>query len=572
MPDIIVQDITPRNQYTAGGGGPTVFAFTFPIFALTDVVVYRTPVGSSADDVTQILVYNIDYTVTNNVPPAVGGTITLTVGATAGDIITIVRDMPDNRLNNYIDGGLFQATDVNTDFDRTVMMSQQDKMYDKVLGIHYNNSEVITPIVDNVLPLLPANYVWMKNGANTEIIAVPFGSGGGSGITSITTTLPITGGPITVAGNIGMANSGVVAGTYSPANVTFNAFGLATNAIQINSLSGKNLITNGDFQIWQAGTSFTGLVFGPPVTYVADMWEADGEIAAIAFSVTRQASGLPGGYVARVQRDAGSATVGAPVLSWSSPIATVAGIAGNYLTLSFKARQGANFASVGGVLGIVMYTGTGATDESFFFGGGGFPGNATVLATGTTLTANLTTYSFTTPAPVGATVTQLAIQFYYNGGAVGVAGANDYFDITDVQVEIGQAATPFNRPSFNQSLAACQYLYYKTFAYATVPAQNVGAGTGEFGFPATVAGALSNFSQRFYYPTPLRAAATTITFYNPAAANAFIRDETAAADFGATSAFDSTPEGFGVTGTGNAGTAVGDYCGVHFVADARLPH
>ncbi|HHT9129278.1 MAG TPA: hypothetical protein ACFYEC_00245 [Candidatus Brocadiaceae bacterium] len=572
MPDIIVQDITPRNQYTAGGGGPTVFAFTFPIFALTDVVVYRTPVGSTADDVTQILVYNVDYTVTNNIPPAVGGTITLTVGATAGDIITLVRDLPDNRLNNYIDGGLFQATDVNTDFDRTVMMSQQDKMYDKVLGIHYNNSEVITPIVDNILPLLPANYVWMKNGANTEIIAVPFGSGGGGGgtITSITTTLPVQGGPITVAGNISLANSGVVAGTYSPANVTFNAFGIATNAIVINSLSGKNFITNGDFQIWQAGTSFTGLVFGPPVTYVADMWEADGEAAAIAFSVTRQAAGTPGRFVARVQRDAGSATVGTPVISWSSPIATVAGIAGNYLTISFKARAGANYSATGGLLGVVMYTGTGATDESFFFGGGGFTGNATVLTAFPALTATLDSYTFTTPAPVGATVTQLAVQFYFPT-TVGVAGANDYFDVTDVQVELGQAATPFNRPSFNESLAACQYLYYKTFAYATVPAQNVGATTGEFIFPATRVAAVVNFSNSFVFPAPL-AINPTITFYNPAAANAEARDESAAGDCTVTSTYNKTSSSFNVITTGNAGTVVGNALGVHFVADGRLPH
>ena len=100
MPDIIVQDIDPRNQYTAGGGLPTVFAFTFPIFALTDIVVYQTPVGQAPNDVTQVLTYNVDYTVTNNIAPAVGGTITLTIGAPAGDIITIVRDLPDNRLNN----------------------------------------------------------------------------------------------------------------------------------------------------------------------------------------------------------------------------------------------------------------------------------------------------------------------------------------------------------------------------------------------------------------------------------------------------------------------------------------
>ena len=183
MADIVVQDITPRNQYTAGAGSPTAFSYTFPVFALTDVIVYVTPVGTLANDVANILVYNVGYTVTNNAAPAVGGSITLTAGLNVGDIITIVRDQPDNRLNNYLDGGLFEATDVNTDFDRTVMMSQQDKMYDRVLGAHYNNAAIITPTVDNVLPVLPANSLWMKNSANTAIIAVTLpGSGGGGQI------------------------------------------------------------------------------------------------------------------------------------------------------------------------------------------------------------------------------------------------------------------------------------------------------------------------------------------------------------------------------------------------------
>jgi hypothetical protein len=193
MADIVVNDIDPRNQYVAGGGLPTVFPFTFPIFALTDIKVFNTPVGQPPNDVTQILIYNVDYTVTNNVPPAVGGTITLMVGAPAGNIITVIRDMPDNRLNNYIDGGLFQATDVNTDFDRCVMMNQQNKLYLAApgsIGVGYNQSAVITPIVDNILPLLPANCVWMKNNANTAIVAVAFAGGGGGG--AILPTVPNT--------------------------------------------------------------------------------------------------------------------------------------------------------------------------------------------------------------------------------------------------------------------------------------------------------------------------------------------------------------------------------------------
>lgn len=186
MPDIIVNDINPRVQYTAAGG-QTVFAYAFPIFANTDIKVYQRAAGTTANDSTQILILTTNYTVTNNVAPAVGGTITLNVGATVGDIVTLVRDMPDDRLNNYLDGGLWSATQFNTDFDRTVLMAQQNKMYDIRVTPHYNlndvinsNASAITAGVDLFLPILPALCSWRKNAANTAIEAfamLPAGSG-----------------------------------------------------------------------------------------------------------------------------------------------------------------------------------------------------------------------------------------------------------------------------------------------------------------------------------------------------------------------------------------------------------
>jgi len=181
MADIIVADITPRVQYTAGAGLPTVFSYSFAIFADTDLNVYLTPSGSTASDVSDILTYNVDYTVTNATAPTVGGVITLMTGANAGDVITIVRNMPDNRLNNYLAGGLFQATDVNTDFDKTVMMAQQNTMYDKVVAAHYNLSAQPVLITDTILPVLGANECWVKNNSNTAIVARNFNTGGGGG-------------------------------------------------------------------------------------------------------------------------------------------------------------------------------------------------------------------------------------------------------------------------------------------------------------------------------------------------------------------------------------------------------
>ena len=184
MPYIVVNDITPRIQYTATAG-QTVFTFPFLMFFATDINVYKRLPSATPDDLTDILTYNIDYTVSINVPPAVGGSITLLTPAALGDIVTLVRNQPDQRLNYYIQGGPFTSSMVNFDFDQIVLMDQQRQMYDEIVGIHYNLNAVIDPNVDNYLPVLGSNQLWRKNSNNDAIETVtlpnfPIGSVGGA--------------------------------------------------------------------------------------------------------------------------------------------------------------------------------------------------------------------------------------------------------------------------------------------------------------------------------------------------------------------------------------------------------
>ena len=109
-----VANTTSRNQYTATSG-QTVFPYTFEIFDKGDVVVLKN--GTALSEGT-------NYTV-SGVGNDSGGNITLTVGATAGDGITIYRDMPLNRLTDYQTSGDFLAQEVNDDFDRLWLASQQ---------------------------------------------------------------------------------------------------------------------------------------------------------------------------------------------------------------------------------------------------------------------------------------------------------------------------------------------------------------------------------------------------------------------------------------------------------------
>ncbi len=114
-----VTNTTARNQYTATAG-QTVFAYTFEVYNKNDLVVLQ-------NDTT--LAEGTNYTV-SGVGSDSGGNITLTVGATAGDIITVYRDMALERLTDYQNAGDFLAAEVNEDFDRLWLASQQNATTD----------------------------------------------------------------------------------------------------------------------------------------------------------------------------------------------------------------------------------------------------------------------------------------------------------------------------------------------------------------------------------------------------------------------------------------------------------
>ena len=109
-----VSSSASRNQYTATAG-QTVFAYTFEIVTDDDIVVLKNGVT---------LTKTADYTV-SGVGVNSGGNVTLTSGATAGDILTLYRNMAYERLTDYTNAGDFLAADVNNDFDRLWIATQQ---------------------------------------------------------------------------------------------------------------------------------------------------------------------------------------------------------------------------------------------------------------------------------------------------------------------------------------------------------------------------------------------------------------------------------------------------------------
>jgi hypothetical protein len=217
----------------------------------------------------------------------------------------------------------------------------------------------------------------------------------------------------------------------------------------------RNRIINGAMQISQrtavntnvaVGTGLTG-TFGPDRFYsytgTASLWNTS--------QVTTGTYDFP--YANRLQRIAGQTSTSS--IYWRQIVETAncIDLAGLSVTLSFFATAGANYS--GGAAGAAIYTGTAADQGTSLLNQALWTGFASALSSSFTPTATRTRYTFT--ATLGSTIQELAIGINWAGS--GTAGANDYIDITGVQLEVGTVTTPFERRLYGQELVLCQRYY-----------------------------------------------------------------------------------------------------------------
>ena len=216
------------------------------------------------------------------------------------------------------------------------------------------------------------------------------------------------------------------------------------------NVAGKNAVLNSAFNVWQRGTSFTP---GAQVNYTADRWVSWASSAN--FTVTRQATGdttnLPNiQYAIRAQRNSGSALTQGYYFSQSMETVNSIPYAGKTVTLSFYARAGANYSATSNALAVKLVTGTG-TDQNLEVT---YTGNTNAINQTATLTTTWQRFSYS--VTLSSTMTEMGLQFTYS--PTGTAGANDYFDLTGVQLEIAGSASAYspNTSTYQAELAACQ--------------------------------------------------------------------------------------------------------------------
>ena len=225
-----------------------------------------------------------------------------------------------------------------------------------------------------------------------------------------------------------------------------------------------NPVLNSAFQVWQRGTSLTA---GLQTAYTADRWVGYRSVSS-ATTITRQVTGdttnLPFiQYCARVQRDSGNTATTDIYLYQSFESINSIPYAGKTVTYSFYARRGANYSATSNVLTAEVLSGTG-TDQNY---GAGLTGSATAVTGSATLTTTWQRFTFT--GTVASTATELTTSFKMT--PTGTAGANDYFEVTGVQLEVGSVATPFKTyaGTIQGELAACQRYYFRLSGTNVIP-------------------------------------------------------------------------------------------------------
>jgi hypothetical protein len=235
-----------------------------------------------------------------------------------------------------------------------------------------------------------------------------------------------------------------------------------------------NAIINGGFDIWQRGTSFA---LGAPSAsqYSADRWLVYSP-ATSQHTASRQTAGLDGfRFALRFQRNSGSTNTNLTGLYYGGETAESVRFANQSVTLSFYARRGANYSPTANALSASIITGTG-TDQNII---NGWTGASTIGNASVTLSTTWT--RFTVTATVGSTATQLGV--FFNSVSTGTAGANDWYEITGVQLEAGSVATPFVRAggTLQGELAACER-YFQVMSSQTFSGANANVVYGGLSF------------------------------------------------------------------------------------------
>lgn len=550
---------TTNRTVAATNGATTVFPFGYKFLQDQDLVVLKTETSSGA---VTTLVLNSDYTVTG-AGGSSGGNVTITPALAAGYKITVYRDPEATQELDLVANDSFPAEANETAFDKLTMICQRLKERLARAFIFADGADVTG--VGLAVPVPEANKYLAWNGAATALVNVAVATGSvisastsASGIIELATQAEVD----TGADAVRAVTPATLAGSALATRVT-----AAESAIAA-SLSGPNLLVNGDFSVAQAPATnnLDGAYSG------VDQWYSlSGSSANSAFVQDLNpeagysfALAVPNG--ALINQSFGFAQVVESVLCRHTR--------GRDVTLSGRLK----FTDATTVhYAILAHTGTADSvtrdivnnwaSVSYTAGGFFIAANLSVVAKGSVVVAADT---YTDLTDLTGTVPAGANNLFVMVWATAQSSATKTIRTEFLKLELGSVSTPFIPRPFDAELALAKRYYQQSFDYGTAPAQNIGTGKSEARFPQVVAASTAKKGDQIRFPVEMRADPTTLTTYSPAAATVEAYNITQAAACTATAVVDANAKGFSLEYTTPAATSAGQAIGVHWSAVARL--
>ena len=224
----------------------------------------------------------------------------------------------------------------------------------------------------------------------------------------------------------------------------------------------RNRVINGDMRIDQRNNG-SALAAGLTAAgaYTLDRWASFTGTGSL-WQMQRVSTGnLDFPFAMRIQRIAGQTSTSAVYVAQIVETLNTYGLAGQTVTLSFYITAGSNYSG-GSSFGFQLLNGTGSDEGMSSMNSGTWTG---AVYPGITLTPTTTRTRITFTTTLGASVREVAVRFYWAGS--GTAGANDFVDITGVQLEVGSVTTPFEHRPYGTELALCQRYFYQSKDYGS---------------------------------------------------------------------------------------------------------
>ena len=302
----------------------------------------------------------------------------------------------------------------------------------------------------------------LESRSTSEVLS-DIGASAAAGSSSILTVGNLDAGAIT--SNFGNINNGSSTLTTGALTASSGAIPALTTVTSINSgpLGGRrNAVFNPNGAVNQRHGTAANTTIN---TYGPDRWRSYG--GALAFSwYTKSDAGEGDGYYMRFQRDASNSQTNLTGIAQGLETKDSKHFAGQEITFSFRARAGANWSPSSGRLAAVVQGGEG-TDQSPV----SMTNTDTIIGINADMSAGSDWATFSGSGTVPSDKTQLAILLQFT--PTGTAGANDYFDVRNIQVEIGGTATTFEQKTYGEELALCQ-----RYCFVARPPTNTALATG----------------------------------------------------------------------------------------------